>query len=365
MVQMPFYAKPPPRSAPMEILDALQTAVIWLSHEGRVTYMNPAAEDLLQLSPKDAVRVRLEVLLPRAPELAATLARARATREICTRRELPLPLGEQEGLQRTVDCTVTPVVSTDQESPELVVELSPLDRHLRITREESLIAQHTASRHLARTLAHEIKNPLGGLRGAAQLLARRLDTPELGEYTSVIIREADRLRDLVDRLLGPARAPRRQPVNVHRILEDIRLLAEAERAPEIEITRDYDPSLPEVTADPEQLTQAVFNLVRNALQALGSQGRLVLRTRALRQYTINSHRHRLALALEIEDNGPGVPAELRDTLFYPLVSGREDGTGLGLAIAQDLVQRQGGLIECQSEPGRTVFSLVLPMETDR
>jgi two-component system nitrogen regulation sensor histidine kinase GlnL len=213
---------------------------------------------------------------------------------------------------------------------------------------------------MVRQLAHEIKNPLGGLRGAAQLLERELPDASLREYTGVIIREADRLRALVDNLLGPGIPLRREPLNLHELLQHVFHLLRSEAPPGVGILRDYDPSLPPVHIDRDQLVQAMLNLGRNAVQVLGQSGRLTLRTRALTNVTIGARRHRVVVSVQFEDNGPGVPAELADTIFYPLVTGRDGGTGLGLAVAQDIVTRHGGLIEFESRPGHTVFNLLLP-----
>jgi two-component system nitrogen regulation sensor histidine kinase GlnL len=226
---------------------------------------------------------------------------------------------------------------------------------------------------MVRQLAHEIKNPLGGLRGAAQLLERELLDPALREYTRVIISEADRLANLLDCMLGPGRPPAKQPVNVHELLERVYRLLRGEAHEEVAIERDYDPSLPAIEVDPNHIIQAMLNLGRNAIQALsgGREGsaaraeapRLTLRTRVATNVSIGGQRHRLVASIQFEDNGPGVPVDIRDTIFYPLVSGRSEGSGLGLGIAQDLVSRHGGLIEFDSAPGRTIFVIYLPMET--
>jgi two-component system nitrogen regulation sensor histidine kinase GlnL len=214
---------------------------------------------------------------------------------------------------------------------------------------------------MIKQLAHEIKNPLGGLRGAAQLLERELQGESLREYTQVIIGEADRLAALVDSMAGPNRAPSKTQINVHEICEHVYHLVRAEAGAAIVVDRDYDPSLPNATLDRNQIIQALLNVARNALQALSGSGRISFRTRALSNVTIGSARHRLVASVQVEDNGPGVPAELRSSIFYPLVTGRANGSGLGLAVAQELVTRNGGLIEFESEPGRTVFTLLLPL----
>jgi two-component system nitrogen regulation sensor histidine kinase GlnL len=259
-----------------------------------------------------------------------------------------------------VYCKITPI--GDRGIPRLLLELSDLTHQQRISRDNALLAQLGGSRLMARQLAHEIKNPLGGLRGAAQLLERELPSEDLREYTRVIIGEADRLRSLVDNLLGPTRAPRREPVNVHELLDHVFHLVRSEAPASIGILRDYDPSLPNLWLDRDQIIQVMLNLARNAVQVMATHGQLTLRTRALTNVTIAEKRHRVVASLQFEDNGPGVPSELRETLFYPLVTARAGGSGLGLAVAQDLATRHGGLIEFESRPGRTVFTLLLPIE---
>ena len=251
-------------------------------------------------------------------------------------------------------CTVTRI---DAFGLGLLAELRPIEHELRLAREERLESEQSANRELIRNLAHEIKNPLGGLRGSAQLLERELDRAELREYTQVIIKEADRLQSLMDRMLTPHRAPRVEPVSVHEVLERVRSLGRAEFG--IDIERDYDPSLPELMADREQLIQAVLNIARNAAQA-GART-VTFRTRALRNTTILRQRHKLALELQVIDDGPGVPAEIQDKIFNPLVSGREGGTGLGLSLAQTFVHYHQGVIEFESRPGRTTFRILLPL----
>jgi two-component system nitrogen regulation sensor histidine kinase GlnL len=256
-----------------------------------------------------------------------------------------------------VACHVAPAPGAGH---RVIVELSDATQWRQIDREHALISQREASRRMIRQLAHEIRNPLGGLRGAAQLLERELPTPELREFTRIIIGEADRLTALTDSLLGPVQRPQRQDVNVHEVLERVVGLIASERRDGIQLIRDYDPSLPPLSADPDQLIQALLNIARNALQSVAPDGLVVFRTRALSNFPIGAVRHKLVLSIEIEDNGPGVPAELAESIFYPLVTGRPDGTGLGLPISQDLVSRHGGLIEFQSRPGKTVFTIRLP-----
>jgi two-component system nitrogen regulation sensor histidine kinase GlnL len=213
-------------------------------------------------------------------------------------------------------------------------------------------------------LAHEIKNPLGGLRGAAQLLERELPDPNLREYTRIIIDEADRLQTLMNRMIGPNRMLTRGLVNIHNVLEHVRGLMQAEFPNGPRVSRDYDPSIPDLTADQDHLIQAFLNLARNACAAAGIAGFIELRTRVLRQFTIGNQRHRLVLRVEVLDNGPGIPEELKDHIFFPMVSGQKGGTGLGLPIAQELISQHGGLIECESRPGETRFFVYLPLESE-
>ncbi|SFD39305.1 nitrogen regulation protein NR(II) [Pragia fontium] len=244
----------------------------------------------------------------------------------------------------------------------ILMELSALDNHRRLSQEQLQHSQQTAARELVRGLAHEIKNPLGGLRGAAQLLAKALPDPALAEYTQVIIEQADRLRNLVDRLLGPQHLGRQVEQNIHQVAERVYQLLMLEKPDNISITRDYDPSMPELIHDPEQIEQVLLNIARNAMQALDKQGgNITLRTRTSSQMTLHGIRYRLCARIDIEDNGPGIPTQLQDTIFYPMVSGRAGGTGLGLSIARSLIDQHRGKIEFNSWPGHTEFSVYLPI----
>ena len=245
---------------------------------------------------------------------------------------------------------------------DLLVELQPVDRHLRISKEEQLLAQQSTARMLVRGLAHEIKNPLGGLRGAAQLLDSELHDPELKEYTAIIISESDRLQGLMDRMLGPNTPPNKTPINIHEILERVRQLVLAETTEQISIFQDYDPSIPAINADQNMIIQVLLNIVRNAVQAIGSQGEVTLKTRICRQITLGRKRYKLGEKIDIIDNGPGIKPEIMSQIFYPMITGRAQGTGLGLSIAQSLINQHDGLIECNSRPGKTVFSIYLPLE---
>ena len=346
--------------SPAAILEQLATAVLVLDADARVVWLNAAAADLLAVGPATVSGRALTSLVADGAALDALLARSLQAREPIALRALELvPLARRDTRYR-VDLTMTPL--TGAQAAAVLVEVSDTTQPTRMTRDSALLVQQGGSRVMARQLAHEIKNPLGGLRGAAQLLERELPSEELKEYTRVIIGEADRLTTLVDSLLGPARAIRREPVNVHELVDRVYRLARAEAPAGIAIERDYDPSLPALSLDRDLLLQAMLNLARNAVEALGESGHMIFRTRALTQATIGTARHRLVASLQFEDDGPGVPPELGETIFYPLVTARPGGTGLGLALAQDIATRHGGIIEFDSRPGRTVFSLLLPME---
>lgn len=340
-----------------QILDNLHTAVCLFNGDMRLLQTNPAGEALLGASaPRLAGRSATSLF--GSERIVTAMAAALDSGHPHTERECTL----QPDAERRVTADITAIpLSEGDGAPELLVEIAQVDRQLRIAREEGLIAQQEATRALVRGLAHEIKNPLGGLRGAAQLLAREIEDPDLREYTEVITHEADRLRNLVDRMLGPDNLPAREPVNIHEVTERVRTLVAAEAPPGIRLVRDYDPSLPELEGDRDMLIQAVLNITRNAVQALGEEGTITLRTRAQRQFTIGHRRHRLVLSLEIIDDGPGIPPEMLDRIFYPMVTGRSEGSGLGLSIAQSLVNRHDGLIECTSRPGETRFTLLLPV----
>ena len=343
------------------ILDNLNTAVLLFDSDLRLKYINPAGEMLFEVSARHVLGQQASALMPWSQEpVEERLQEALATRHPFTEREVNIPLADGRTIK--VSCTVLPLHHFDA-SAEALVELRQVDRQIRITREEHLLSQHQATQALLRGLAHEIKNPLGGLRGAAQLLEQELPDRSLREYTRIIIDEADRLQKLLDRMLGPNRLPKERSVNIHQVLEHVRSLLLAEHPQGPEILRDYDPSIPDFWADPDRLIQAMLNLVRNAVAASGSEGHITLRTRILRQFTIGTKRHRLVLRVEVVDDGSGIAPDLQDRIFFPMVSGQPGGTGLGLPIAQELINRHRGLIECESEPGKTQFFVYLPLES--
>jgi two-component system nitrogen regulation sensor histidine kinase GlnL len=348
----------------LDILDTISTGIIAFDGDLKVTAINAAAQALLALSETRSMGIHAGEMVVRPQEWLESLSASLQDRSPLARRGMPLAL--HTGQEIHADLMVTPVTGKNG-CDGVLVELQPVDRLLRISREEALSHAQETTRAVIRGLAHEIKNPLGGVRGAAQLLARELPNDELREYTQVIIREADRLRDLLDRLLGPNQQVVLQPVNIHEILEHVRNLILAETGNSANIVRDYDPSLPEIPADRSQLTQAMLNIMRNALQAAEASAacNICLRTRSRRQFTIGNIRHRLVLQVDIEDNGPGVPIDLKDSIFVPMVTGRAEGTGLGLSISQAIVGRHGGLLECESQPGDTRFTIYIPMDNDK
>jgi two-component system nitrogen regulation sensor histidine kinase GlnL len=345
---------------PTDLLDALSTGIVMLDAQLCAIYANVAAQDLLAFSLNQARGRPFGDFLQDSNGLSGILRRALESGEGIADRELVVrPLGAPRDA-RILDVTITPLAGLIT-GTHLLLELADTTQRQRISRENDLLARLDGSRLMIRQLAHEIKNPLGGLRGAAQLLERELQEAGLKEYTRVIIGEADRLTALVDSMAGPSRAPQKVLINVHEICEHVYHLLRAEARNAVVIERDYDPSLPNAMLDRHQAIQALLNVARNALQAVGDSGRITLRTRALSNVSIGPARHRLVASVEVEDNGPGVPDELRSSIFYPLVTGRANGSGLGLAVAQELVTRNGGLIEFESEPKRTIFTLLLPL----
>ncbi len=348
---------------PTQVLESINTAVLLFDAELYLRYINPAGEMLFKVSSRHLLNQPLTNLMQYEAEHMPDLLEALNKGQHFTKHELKLTLQNHDEI--TVDLTAS-ILQTTRYGRAFLFELSSLDRLLRISRDENLWSQQQATRQLLRSLAHEVKNPLGGLRGAAQLLEKELHSEELKEYTRVIIGEADRLQTLVDRILGPRNVPHKRLTNIHEIFERVRslVMAEVDRM-QLSIARDYDTSLPDLFADPDQLIQAVLNIVRNAVQAMEGRGKMILRTRILSKHTIGQTRHRLVIRASITDNGPGVPEELKDKIFFPMITGRADGTGLGLSIAQSLVQQHGGLIECASEPGKTTFDIYLPIEEQR
>jgi two-component system nitrogen regulation sensor histidine kinase GlnL len=341
----------------------MTTTVILVDRDLNILYLNPAAEMLLGRSQRQCINHPLWEFIPGPESLCEELRLAIENDHPYTAREQVVMLAPAQEI--TIDLTVNPLSDPDQPQ-RLLIEIAHIDRQLRLSREELNISQHNATRQLIRGMAHEIKNPLGGLRGAAQLLDRELEDEDLKEYTRIIIDEADRLQSLVDRMLGPRILPNKQWLNIHEVLEHVRQLLSVEAIDHIKIKTAYDPSLPEILADRDLLVQAFLNITRNALLALGDEGgEILLRTRIKRMFTIGSTKYKLVLEINIIDTGPGIPKELQETLFFPMITGRENGTGLGLPIAQSLINQHNGLIEFESEPGKTKFSVYLPVTDER
>ncbi|HBX36383.1 MAG TPA: nitrogen regulation protein NR(II) [Pseudohongiella sp.] len=349
------------------LMDTLSTAILVMDDQLRLRYLNLAAESLLAVSGRQFNQSFIGDIMVNSDQDIEDIRTALQQGHSFTKRKTQIHLLHGKTLQ--VDYTITPM--TDMDEVALVMEVQGINYAERISRDENLISTHETTRELVRGLAHEIKNPLGGIRGAAQLLASELpaDT-DLTDYTSVIIEEADRLHKLVDRLVGSRKPMEFRTLNIHEVLERVRNLVEAEvRNMDITVVRNYDPSIPEIQGDSEQLIQAVLNIVRNAVQALESphvkhrSGIIELGTRIMRNITIGTVYHRLVTRIDIIDNGPGVPTELKDNIFFPMISGRAEGTGLGLSIAHSIVNQHKGIIECNSEPGRTCFAIYLPVNT--
>ncbi|MEY4641798.1 MAG: hypothetical protein RLZZ227_1792 [Pseudomonadota bacterium] len=349
------------------LLDNLTTAVVVLDHNDCLHHMNPSAEALLETSQRHSQTARITELLRNPEELLQGLAAVKKNGTTIVTRKVELILANNNRVM--VDFSVSAVMHMSEVF--YLVELQEVNRTWSITRKESIISRHETTIEMIRGLSHEIKNPLGGIRGAAQLLASELPDSQLQDYTNVIIEETDRLVNLVDRLTGHYKKPDIRKLNIHEVLERVRNLVEAETRGSIRIVRDYDPSLPEITGDLEQLIQAVLNIVRNAMQALtenkrkgGRKPEITLRTRALSHATIGPVAYKLIARVEVIDNGPGVPPDIIDNIFYPLISGRAEGTGLGLSIAQNILKNHNGLIECESREGLTRFILSIPLHTD-
>ena len=339
---------------PYQGLELLSTAVLLLDESLHVTYANPAAESLFAHGRKHLIGATFDRALSGCGNFMERLRQALEDETGFNENDLVLDVG---GEPVHLHCVVSPA-----EAPEtaLVVEFRELDQQLKIERESRMLEQQENNRELIRKLAHEIKNPLGGIRGAAQLLEHELADAEHREFTQVIVKEVDRLQSLLNRLVTPNRLPRVEPLNIHEVLERVRKLLVAE-FPQLEVRRDYDTSLPDLMGDKEQLIQAILNVARNAAQAAPGRGEIRMATRIARQVTIARQRHRHAIAISIEDDGPGVPPELAERIFSPLVSGRDGGTGLGLSIAQSFVLQHHGLIEFESAPGQTRFTILLPV----
>jgi len=341
------------------ILDNLVTAVILLDEKLTMRYVNPAAEQLLSYSKRRLLGVSLSELLQHSSLDIGLIQATLQSGQGLADSDVTFVI---DGKRYTLELNASPI--SWQKELLILLELKPIDQQRRISQELSQHAQQQAAKELVRGLAHEIKNPLGGLRGAAQLLEKALPDPSYTEYTQMIIEQADRLRNLVDRLLGPQRPGLQKVDNIHVILEKVRQLVSLDCGDNIQLHRDYDPSLPDFTMDSEQLEQAILNIVSNAALELQQMngGNITLKTRTAHQALIQGKRYRIAAKIDIIDDGPGIPNEIQDTLFYPMVTAREGGTGLGLSIARNLVDQHHGKIEVVSWPGHTKFTIYLPIK---
>jgi two-component system, NtrC family, nitrogen regulation sensor histidine kinase GlnL len=357
------YSSPLSQFEPTELFDSLSTGIVVLDAQLCPIYANVSAQDFMAASLRQARGRPFSELFYDSRQLLEVLRRSLNNLETCTQHELVLKaVGSAANRDPgVVDLIVTPLEG-QVTGTYLLLELTDATQRQRITRDNDILADMDASRLMVRQLAHEVKNPLGGLRGAAQLLEKELADAGLREYTAIIISEADRLVSLVDSMAGSNSPPSKTLLNIHEICEHVVKLIRAEAPATLLVERDYDPSVPDGVFDRNQLVQALLNVVRNAMQAVGAQGKIIVRTRVRSNMGIGKARHRLVAVMEIEDNGPGVPPDLVKTLFLPLVTGRTNGSGLGLAVAQDLATRHGGIIEFTSQPGRTIFSMLLPLE---
>jgi two-component system nitrogen regulation sensor histidine kinase GlnL len=357
------WSSPLSQFEPTELFDSLSTGIVVLDAQLCPIYANVSAQDFMAASLRHARGRPFSELFYDPRQLIEVLRRSLDKLETCTQHELALKaVGSAAHREPAlVDLIVTPLEG-QATGTYLLLELTDATKRQRISRDNQILADMDASRLMVRQLAHEVKNPLGGVRGAAQLLDKELGNPALREYTAVIIAEADRLASLVDSMAGGSGPLRKVRINIHEVCEHVVKLIRAESPGAVSIDRDYDPSLPEGRFDRDQVVQALLNVARNAMQAVGAHGRIIMRTRVRSGVNIGKSRHRLVVAIEVEDNGPGVPPDLAKTLFLPLVTGRSNGSGLGLAVAQDLATRHGGIIEFTSQPGRTIFSLLLPLE---
>lgn len=348
------------------LLDNLTTAVIVLEKDLQVLYMNPAAEALLETSGKHCHNLFIGDVLLNSRQLVKALNNVKANGVTFIARKVEFLKTNTNRM--IVDYSASRLIYRND--TYVMLELQELDRSYNITRKEMLISNHETTLGLVRGLGHEIKNPLGGIRGAAQLLAEELHDKDLKDYTNVIIEEADRLVGLIDRLTGQYKKPAIQQLNIHEVLERVYNLVIAETRGTIELVKDYDPSIPEISGDLSQLIQAVLNIVRNAMQALtecdmdGRKPKIILRTRTVNHVTLGATLYKLVARIEIIDNGPGISPDIIENIFYPLISGRANGSGLGLSISQNILKNHNGLIECESQEGRTCFALSIPLSAE-
>lgn len=339
------------------ILDSLVTGLLVIDENRSVVFANHSAEEIFRQSAPRLCLRNITDLLAHDELDAARIAKHQHSDSAFQLHNVNVINGHDTD----TFCTLSFRLCVLEGRAYSLVEIYDLSLNKKLNEEYHRQNQHQATTDLLRRLAHEIKNPLSGLRGSAQLLKLELDDSELHEYTDIIIREADRLRNLVDRMLGPHAVEKKQLINIHQVLERARQVIEVGLPREVNINRDYDPSLPEILIAPEQMQQAVLNLLKNAVEAVGQSGEVTIRTRAQNQLTINNKPYRVAIRIDIIDDGPGISADIQNKIFFPLVSDKLKGTGLGLNITQTLVQQHDGVVECESRSSETKFSILLPI----
>ncbi|MDH5611351.1 MAG: nitrogen regulation protein NR(II) [Gammaproteobacteria bacterium] len=349
----------PTQQSVQTILENMHSAVIVINQQLCIEYMNPSAEMMFQISrARSKLRPLQELIIDEAGFFSRITSSLKTQHPFSAYEE---DLAVRTGQSLAVDYMASPIEFGNSDQC-LLLEFVSRGRHRKIEQEKHLLKQSEASRSLLRGLAHEIKNPLGGIRGAAQLLDRQFNNDQDREFTHVIIREADRLKKLVDRMLGPRDIPNKSQLNIHKILEHVRSLVRVESS-NVNFLADYDPSLPDIYGDESMIIQAILNITRNAIKEVSDDGQITFRTRPLRNYTIGEKFYPLVAKIDVIDNGPGIPEDLKEKLFLPMVTGHAEGTGLGLSIAQTLINQHNGLIEFTSTPGHTVFTLLLPLYT--
>lgn len=344
-----------------KLLDNITTAIIVLDQQFVIRHTNNAGSVLLGQNTKRLCGAKFFSLFRHFSVAMEKFDRVLSEQIGFTNAEVHAILADSRPVLLELKCTS--VVQQDQVFA--LIECQQIDQQKRIIQESQNENQHQAARHLVRGLAHEIKNPLGGIRGAAQLLQKQLPSKDLTEFTAVIIEQSDRLQNLVDRLLGPNKPPSVLGTNIHLVLDKTLKLIDFEQQYKLPVKRDYDPSIPDINVDPDLIQQALLNIIRNAVQAMNQHHEpplLTISTRVKQHQTIHGNSHKICLEIKIIDNGPGIPAHLTDTLFFPLTSGSSEGTGLGLSISQTLIHQHHGRIDCDSWPGHTEFTLLIPFK---
>jgi len=343
----------------LHIIENLATAVLLFDKDLQLIFINSAGEGLLSVSNKRVSGMTPKQIWPNSSFFYEAIQRALFEGSTFIERGVDLQLAIDQKVK--VDCMITPVMVNDV-AEEILVELVDADAFVRVMHEANQQTVQEAAKESVQGMAHEIKNPLGGIRGAAQLLEQELENKDLLEYTQIIINESDRLRNFIDRMLTTSNQPVKSDMNIHEVIEYVISVVRAENSHSLNFEKDYDPSIPYINADREQIIQAVLNLIRNAVEAISHDGIIKLKTRIQRQVTIQNRLNRHIIELDIIDDGPGVPSEIESGAFFPLVTGRAEGTGLGLSIAQQLIQSHGGLINYERKDSNTYFSILLPME---